>query len=327
MLDEEKIGRDILRTNGDILAQGKASKIKEILKVLDEEKIGRDILKTKGTIIVRGEANKIKEILKVLDEEKIGRDIIKTNGDILVQGKASKIKEILKVLDEEKLGRNLLKTNGNILAYGEANKIKEILKAFDEEKLDRDIIKTTGSILTDTNGKNIKELCSILRKDNKFDLIYTSKSILKGSPRNVEKNLEIFKKENLEEELKNRPSVLVTAYTFVLSRVNYLKEKGIALSYKENGEVQRFNSDIFISNKKFEKKYGINGKELKIKYGQENENEKKVTIAQIQNIDKQVTVYDRRKAMQEIIREKNKSKISVKEAKSQKNDIEKEYRM
>ena len=215
------------------------------------------------------------------------------------------------MLDEEKIGRDIIKTNGDILARGEAGKIKDILKVFDEEKLDRNILKDTGSILNATNGKNIKELCSILRKDNKFNLIYISKSILKGNPENVKKNLELYKKENLEEELKNRPGALIIPNTFVLSRVNYLKEKGIALSYKENGKVQRFNRDIFIPNKDFEKKYGISGKELKIKYGQEKsdrEKGKNVTIEQIQKIDKQVLASERKEVMRKIAQELSKTK-------------------
>ena len=94
---EKLLGKEIYKQlSEDMISRISIERAKGILEVLDKEKIGRDILKTNRTILAQGEASKIKGILKVLDEEKIGRDILKTNGDILAKGKASKIKKILK---------------------------------------------------------------------------------------------------------------------------------------------------------------------------------------------------------------------------------------
>ena len=81
---EKLLGKEIYKQlSEDMISRISIERAKGILEVLDEEKIGREILKTNGTILAYGEAGKIKEILKVLDEEKIGRDILKTNGQIL----------------------------------------------------------------------------------------------------------------------------------------------------------------------------------------------------------------------------------------------------
>ena len=87
--------------------------------------------------------------------------------------------------------------------------------------------------------------------------------VLRTYSKNAEELIQLYEREDLMEEIRLQPSRLYSSgYEFTLSRMNYLKEKGIPLSLDGN-----LNPDIFIPSAKFEKKYGINGKELKVQYG------------------------------------------------------------
>ena len=97
------------------------------------EKIGKEVIKRSVSILAQGKAKKIKEIIKVLEEEEIGKEIIKTNVNILVQGKAKEIKEIIKVLEEEGIGKEIIKRQFNKINNLYGNPIVKYKKTIEKD--------------------------------------------------------------------------------------------------------------------------------------------------------------------------------------------------
>ena len=215
------------------------------------------------------------ELVELLGEE-ITQEIDKLSDELKAKINIDKTREILQVLDEEGIDRSIIKTNGSILAKGEANKIKDVLKALEEIGIGRENIELYGGLLSETNGNNIMQINEIFKRYNLVSIIKSNPNVLITNAKNAEQLLRLYDRENLLDVAKNFPSRIYNpSYSLVLSRINYLKERHIALSYTDDKGQERFNTDIFMPAKDFEKKYGIDGKKLKADYGKEPTDMKK----------------------------------------------------
>ena len=209
--------------------------------------------------------------------ELLGKDIVdeiyKEPEISISDFRQERIIEILQVLDEEEgIGREILKTNGNILALGEAGKIRDILQELKNQELDiNDILSKNASILAMSSAEKIKKVSEVLRQHNLYQIVLNSPSIFRISSKNIEKIIRLVEREELVEIVKATPAILCSnSYTFLLSRINYLKEKGIQIKTTDEMGIERLNQDIMIPSGKFKEKYGISGQELKAQYGQES---------------------------------------------------------
>ena len=82
-LKENGLDLEILKRNGEILVNGKAGEIKEIIKVLEEEGIGKEILKRNATILAKGKAREIKDNNRLQDTEPSYLEQAKRNLDAM----------------------------------------------------------------------------------------------------------------------------------------------------------------------------------------------------------------------------------------------------
>jgi len=123
------------------------------------------------------------------------------------------------------------------------------------------------AIFAKTNGTNVKRIINILKEHNLDDLLDKNINVLNMQAKNAEKLISLYEEKGLIPAIRKSPARLSSkGYAIVLARINCLEDNGVPLLIKEN----QFNPDIFTTAKEFEKKYGIDDRTLKVKYGETN---------------------------------------------------------
>ena len=214
---------------------------------------------------------------------------------------------ILSALDQEGISRDVLKTNGAILVKGEENKIHDICRALEECGIDKSVVNENGLLLV-TSGKNIRALHDIFKRYNMLSIIDKNPSVLTSIAKNKEDLLKLYIDNGLRDILMENPHRLYTSsYEFTLARINFLKSQGVSLSVAKKDGTRKFNPDLFSTSANFQKKYGISGRDLKIKYGRTYKAPKK-DLKDLQENTKEVKMSEVEEEGANILRKRAKGK-------------------
>ena len=94
MLKETGISKEKIENYLSVLAEGKASEIEQILKVLEENGISKEKIENSLGVLARGRASEIEQILKILKENNVKRENIEKNFGYLFISNEKKVKLI-----------------------------------------------------------------------------------------------------------------------------------------------------------------------------------------------------------------------------------------
>ena len=168
-----------------VLAQGKASEIEKIFKVLKENGIRKGTVENCLSVLAKGKASEIEKIFKVLNENGIGKEtiekclyvlavgkaneiekIFKVLNEVLAIGKASEIEKIFKVLNENGIGKETIEKCLYVLAKGKASEIEKIFKVLNENGIGKETIENCLTVLAEGKASEIEKIFEILNKNS-----------------------------------------------------------------------------------------------------------------------------------------------------------------
>lgn len=167
LLKRNKINLEILKFFPEILATAKASDMAKVIKYINESdilKIEPDFIIKNGDVLAYGKNTEIKNIINIAKENNIFEDVILKHPAVLYKNPSNVVADILKVFKtSEYLDENVLKNNLDLLAETTEVRITAVINALLRLGINPKVINKNPKILYHERAKDLEDAVKELK--------------------------------------------------------------------------------------------------------------------------------------------------------------------